>query len=170
MSLEPLVPNRLDDEDSALIILDQTLLPNEVKYLALHTNEEICRAIKTLQVRGAPAIGVAAAYAMVLAAREAFGRTNFYSAMAQAKAELAASRPTAVNLFWALDRMERCCSDMGRDVVRLEQEAIAIHREDVAMNESMAVLAQNLFRKMPVFSPTAMPAHWPPAATEPHSV
>ena len=69
MSLEPLVPNRLDDEDSALVILDQTLLPNEVKYIALHTNEEICRAIKTLQVRGAPAIGVAAAFGIYLAAK-----------------------------------------------------------------------------------------------------
>ena len=62
MSLEPLIPNRLDDENSALIVLDQTLLPGEVVYRALHTTEEICHAIKTLQVRGAPAIGVAAGY------------------------------------------------------------------------------------------------------------
>ena len=59
MSLEPLIPNRLDDENSALVVLDQTLLPGEVIYRALHTTEEICHAIKTLQVRGAPAIGVA---------------------------------------------------------------------------------------------------------------
>ena len=71
MSLQPLVPNRLDDENSALVILDQTLLPNEVKYLALHTNEEICHAIKTLQVRGAPAIGVAAGYGAYLGAKAA---------------------------------------------------------------------------------------------------
>ena len=62
MSLEPLIPNRLDDENSALVILDQTLLPNQVRYISLRTNEEICGAIRTLQVRGAPAIGIAAAY------------------------------------------------------------------------------------------------------------
>ena len=57
-----LEPNRLDDENSALVILDQTLLPGEVRYVSLRTTEEICRAIRTLQVRGAPAIGVAAGY------------------------------------------------------------------------------------------------------------
>ena len=71
MSLEPLIPNRLDDENSALVVLDQTLLPNEVKYLSLRTNAEICHAIKTLQVRGAPAIGVAAGYGAYLAAKSA---------------------------------------------------------------------------------------------------
>ena len=71
MSLEPLIPNRLDDENSTLVVLDQTLLPNEVKYLSLRTNAEICHAIKTLQVRGAPAIGVAAGYGAYLAAKSA---------------------------------------------------------------------------------------------------
>ena len=71
MSLEPLIPNRLDDENSALVILDQTLLPNQVRYVSLRTNEEIFRAIRTLKVRGAPAIGIAAAYGAYLGAKAA---------------------------------------------------------------------------------------------------
>ena len=78
-----------------------------------------------------------AAYATVLAAQENACKADFPAAMSQAKAVLAASRPTAVNLFWALDRMEKLWLSVGPDLPRLEEEARAIHREDVQMNETM---------------------------------
>ena len=153
MSLEPLVPNRLDDEDSALVILDQTLLPNEVKYLALHTNEEICRAIKTLQVRGAPAIGVAAGYGAYLGAKSAPEDSfeTFYAHFQQICKDLAASRPTAVNLFWALKRMEQKALSLKEQPVKaikaaLQAEALAIHEEDIAQNKAISQYGLSLLK------------------------
>ena len=153
MSLEPLVPNRLDDEDSALVILDQTLLPNEVKYLALHTNEEICRAIKTLQVRGAPAIGVAAGYGAYLGAKSAPEDSfeTFYAHFRQICKDLAASRPTAVNLFWALKRMEQKALSLKEQPVKaikaaLQAEALAIHEEDIAQNKAISQYGLSLLK------------------------
>lgn len=153
MSLEPLIPNRLDDENSALVVLDQTLLPNEVKYLSLRTNAEICHAIKTLQVRGAPAIGVAAGYGAYLAAKSA-PETDFEAFYAHFKAlctELAASRPTAVNLFWALNRMDKkALSLKDRPVAEikaaLKEEALAIHREDIAQNKAISEYGLSLLK------------------------
>jgi len=124
-------------KDHTLYLLDQTLLPTREVWLPYTDYREVAQAIRTMVVRGAPAIGIAAAYAMVLAARKYEKVSDFTDFMAQAKAILAASRPTAVNLFWALDRMERCWQVCGRDLPRLEQEAIAIHQEDLAMNEAM---------------------------------
>lgn len=153
MLLEPLVPNRLDDEDSALVILDQTLLPNEVKYIALHTNEEICRAIKTLQVRGAPAIGVAASYGAYLGAKAApeDNFEAFYAHFQQICKELAASRPTAVNLFWALKRMESKALSMKEQPVKeikaaLKDESLAIHEEDIAQNKAISQYGLSLLK------------------------
>ena len=124
-------------EDSALYLLDQTRLPAEERWLAYTDYREVAKAIRTMVVRGAPAIGIAAAYATVLAAQENACKGDFPAAMSQAKAVLAASRPTAVNLFWALDRMEKLWLSVGPDLPRLEEEARAIHREDVQMNETM---------------------------------
>lgn len=124
--------------DDALYLLDQTRLPTVEYWLRYTDYRQVAAAIQTMVVRGAPAIGVTAAYAMVLATREAIeDKADFLPFMAQAKAVLAASRPTAVNLFWALDRMERCWLNWGADLPRLEQEAISIHREDVEMNAAM---------------------------------
>ena len=120
-------------ENGTLLLLDQTRLPAEERWLAYTDYREVAQAIKTMVVRGAPAIGIAAAYAMALAARENSGDFS----MSRAKQTLAASRPTAVNLFWALDRMERCWQSAGPDLPRLEAEALAIHREDVEMNRAM---------------------------------
>ena len=153
MSLEPLVPNRLDDENSVLVILDQTLLPNEVKYISLHTNEEICHAIKTLQVRGAPAIGVAAGYGAYLGAKAA-PETDFDAFYAHFKAicaDLAASRPTAVNLFWALKRMEEKVLSLKEQPVSaikaaLKEEALAIHQEDIAQNKAISEYGLSLLK------------------------
>ncbi len=110
-------------ENDTLYLLDQTRLPAEEVWLPYTDYREVANAIRTMVVRGAPAIGVSAAYAYCLAARAG-------ADLAEAKAVLAASRPTAVNLFWALDRMASCKGD-------LLAEAKAIHREDVEMCRTM---------------------------------
>ncbi len=101
---------RLDDENSELIILDQSKLPNELIYHHYKTKEEIFKAITGLEVRGAPAIGIAAAYGLYLDIKkhESSNPDDFVRHFQQTKDFLASSRPTAVNLFWALNRMERC--------------------------------------------------------------
>ena len=119
----------------SLYLLDQTCLPAVERWLRYTDYREVAQAIKTMVVRGAPAIGIAAAYATVLAARENCCKADFPAAMSRAKEVLAASRPTAVNLFWALNRMERCWQTFG--LARLEAEALAIHSEDIQMNEAM---------------------------------
>jgi methylthioribose-1-phosphate isomerase len=105
----------------ALELLDQRLLPREVRYVALHDAHEVAGAIRDMMVRGAPAIGVSAAFGVALAAQRG-------DDVDVAAAELRASRPTAVNLMWALDRMLRA-RDAGRD---LTAEAEAMFSEDVA--------------------------------------
>ncbi|MDR2089043.1 MAG: S-methyl-5-thioribose-1-phosphate isomerase [Clostridiales Family XIII bacterium] len=129
----------LDDGRDALIILDQTKLPNEAVFLRLTRTEDICRAIRVLQVRGAPAIGVAAAYGLYLAAKsiDASDCGAFCEQFKAARDALAASRPTAVNLFRALDRMESVVSAHGdlppaRIKTLLREEAIRIGEEDAA--------------------------------------
>ena len=124
-------------ERNELYLLDQTRLPGSEYWLRYTNYRDAAQAIRTMVVRGAPAIGVAAAYAMVLAAQEYAGAADFTGSMTQAKQTLAGSRPTAVNLFWALDRMERCWLACGPDLLRLEEEARAIHREDIEMNSAM---------------------------------
>ncbi len=117
-------------QGDSLALLDQTRLPVEQVWLTYTDYRLVAEAIKTMVVRGAPAIGVSAAYAYCLAALEGTDLT-------EAKAILAASRPTAVNLFWALDRMERKATDCGGDAAALIEEAKAIHAEDIAMNHAM---------------------------------
>lgn len=128
----------LDEKENALVILDQTLLPGEVKTLSLKRQEDIREAIYMLRVRGAPAIGVAAAIGLYLAALEieTDSADEFFGRLAAAKAYLAAARPTAVNLFWALDRMERAalaCREkpVGEIRARLRDEAVRIREEDI---------------------------------------
>ena len=89
-------------KERKLIIIDQTLLPNKVKYIELSTVSDVWEAIKVLRIRGAPAIGICAAYGVVVAALSAPNKTDILKAIAY----LASSRPTAVNLFYALDRMK----------------------------------------------------------------
>ena len=117
-------------ENRVLRLLDQTKLPTEVVWESYTDYRPVVDAIRRLVVRGAPAIGVAAAYAYCLAALAG-------DDLKQAKADLAASRPTAVNLFWALDRMERAALACGGDPDRLIAEATAIHAEDVGMNHAI---------------------------------
>ncbi|HEY7250423.1 MAG TPA: S-methyl-5-thioribose-1-phosphate isomerase [Methylomirabilota bacterium] len=131
-------------EDGRLVLLDQTRLPAEEVERACASWAEVADAIRRLVVRGAPAIGVAAAFGVVLAARESAGRdvSMLRSDLEDAIKGLAATRPTAVNLFWALDRMRRVI-DAGRDLPapalaeRLLAEARAIQAEDLAANHAM---------------------------------
>ena len=137
---------RLGEDGESVVLLDQTRLPGWVEYRTVRDLKEMVEAIRTLRVRGAPAIGVAAAYALCLAAMEYKGQNpeEFQKSMAAASAELAASRPTAVNLFWALDRMGLALGAAGCGAEALPiliREAEAIHREDVAMNRAIAQLS-----------------------------
>jgi methylthioribose-1-phosphate isomerase len=120
--------------DGGVRILDQTLLPGEERYLDLDTVDAVAEAIRTLRVRGAPLIGIAAAMGVTLAER---GETLSLDAVCAASRTLGATRPTAVNLHWALARMERRgarAAEQGEDLARaLRDEANAIWDEDRAM-------------------------------------
>ena len=129
-------------QGNSLALLDQTRLPVEEVWNTYTDYRKVADAIRRVVVRGAPAIGVAAAYALCLAAMEYKGQNpeEFQKSMAAASAELAASRPTAVNLFWALDRMGLALGAAGCGAEALPiliREAEAIHREDVAMNRAI---------------------------------
>ena len=124
-------------EQDTLYLLDQTRLPTAEVWLQYTDYRSAAQAIRTMVVRGAPAIGITAAYAMVLAAQENACKVNFPVAMSRAKDTLAARRPTAVNLFWALNRMEQCWLSVGPNLPRLAEEAQAIHQEDIQMNKIM---------------------------------
>lgn len=141
---------RLSEAGDALVIIDQTLLPNEVRYLRLRETEDICEAIRALRVRGAPAIGVAAAFGAYLAARFAPDEQLEGSFLAACDA-LAASRPTAVNLFWALDRMRRAYAavrggEPGEIRRALRREAQAIMDEDIEISRSIGRCGLELLR------------------------
>ena len=127
------------DLPGALVIIDQRQLPVELTHLHLDSVQATWDAIKTLAVRGAPAIGVAAAYGVVIGAQQQLDGSAdaVREAAMQAAEHLATSRPTAVNLFWALDRMRACAeagAPSGRELAAaLLTEARAIHDEDRAM-------------------------------------
>jgi methylthioribose-1-phosphate isomerase len=130
--------------EDRLELIDQRLLPATVAYVACSSAEEVAQAIKTLVVRGAPAIGVAAAYGVALQALQhaAQPRARFTPAMQEGFQVLAASRPTAVNLFWALQRMRAlwaACAAEAPTVVaqRLLAEAHALCAEDVRVNQAL---------------------------------
>lgn len=144
---------RLSEDRSCLEILDQTLLPGTVKVLRLEETEEIFEAIKYLRVRGAPAIGVCAGYAMALASSriDTQDYEAFLAEFIRQKTYLAASRPTAVNLFWALERMERTLrahADRPVDEIKeiLFAEAQAIRDEDVAISRSIGEIGYGLLK------------------------
>lgn len=129
-------------QGTSLALLDQTRLPVEVVWEDYTDYRGVADAIRRLVVRGAPAIGIAAAYAVCLAAMEyqALPATEFSARMAEASKCLAASRPTAVNLFWALDRMGLALAAAGsgsQAIPALLREAESIHREDIAMNRKI---------------------------------
>src|SRR5579872_3187336 len=122
--------------DAGVVMIDQTRLPREECYVTCTTYQEVADAIRKMIIRGAPAIGVAAAMGIALGMREAESAAEFD----QICETLAATRPTAVNLFWAIDRMRRVYAEMRDrplEVVRarLITEARQIRLEDIAINE-----------------------------------
>lgn len=132
-----------------LRLLDQKKLPDSVEYIDLHDEFEIAEAITDMTVRGAPAIGVAAAYGIVSAANKYadLDKASFQKKMSEADALLRESRPTAVNLFWALDRMGQISID---DLSSQEFSAIAlktakeIEVEDIAVNQAISRYAMEV--------------------------
>ena len=136
--------------DGFLRLIDQTLLPTELSYRDCRTVEDVWEAVRSLRVRGAPAIGIAAAYGVVLGVRGG-EEGDFGSRLRAAADRLRTSRPTAVNLFWALDRMERCDAAAGGGPAserarRLLEEAHAIHAEDGAVCRAIGRAGAELVR------------------------
>ncbi len=133
-----------DDEQQSVNIIDQTRLPHDFKILALHTLKESCDAISTMQVRGAPLIGVTAAYGIYLAMREDPSQLN------EAYQALLGTRPTAINLRWALDRVHRELDDVEEtsrvDVaLRLARD---MEKEDIAICEAIGENGAELLQQL----------------------
>ncbi len=142
-------------EDERLIILDQTLLPVEERYIELREVDDVFRAIQRLEVRGAPAIGVAAALGLYVSLKNhpAIDSVKDYAVLRRLfdsiKERLAASRPTAVNLFWALERMERVITNGEGDspdelLKALRAEALAMLEEDRVVCRAIGKHGQEL--------------------------
>lgn len=131
--------------EGVLRIIDQTRLPGEFQYVDLNTIERVWDAIKTLKVRGAPAIGICAAFGVLVAVQQSGASTAAAAIRAARDAAdyLATSRPTAVNLFWALDRMRLAADGAGVNMSvnalfeRLESEALAILAEDLEISRQI---------------------------------
>lgn len=123
-----------------LVLLDQRWLPGEIHYQVCSRAAEVADAIRLMVVRGAPAIGIAAAYGAVLAARQCTDATALEAQLQQ----LEGARPTAVNLHWALQRM-RAKLLTGVDAEALAAEACRIHQEDVLANQRMGELGAGYF-------------------------
>ena len=131
-----------DLKRNRLVLIDQTRLPGELNILSLHTIEEMEAAICTLQVRGAPAIGVAAAIGLAVLAREIGASENYEVRLREYADRLRATRPTAVNLAWALDRMLTGLHDPQS----LTRKAIAIWEEDIATCRRIGEHGSSLLR------------------------
>ena len=122
-------------------LLDQRKLPNEVRYLACRDSSAVAQAIRAMAIRGAPAIGVAAAMGIALAAKKSASRRPevFRKKIEKVCQEMRQTRPTAVNLFWAVDRMKKILDqgsflEVQAMAERLEEEALRIYKEDVEIN------------------------------------
>jgi methylthioribose-1-phosphate isomerase len=133
-------------QDGVVVMVDQRKLPAAEIYVRARTAQEMARAIKTMVIRGAPAIGVAAAYGIALGMRksQASGTTKFAAEFQKVCELMRATRPTAVNLFWAIERMKKrfAASALAGESVeeikaRLLTEAQQIHDEDVASCRAM---------------------------------
>lgn len=147
--------------DGVLRLLDQTRLPLQEEYIDCSDFQRVAEAIRRLEVRGAPAIGAAAAFGLVLGARSAVSqRHELTQRLPEIAAELKATRPTAVNLFWAIQRMMRVFETNRPHMTtaellnRLETEAQAIAWEDQSANDRMAQWGASLFDK-----PTSVLTH-----------
>jgi methylthioribose-1-phosphate isomerase len=128
----------VDDVEGHLALIDQTLLPVVFEERECRSIEQVWEAIKQLRVRGAPAIGIAAAYGICLGLQDADDEAALHAQLDKSVDYLATSRPTAVNLFWALDRMKAKAASLEGETAAsirsaLLAEARAIHEEDRAM-------------------------------------
>lgn len=141
-------------QDEKLILLDQTKLPNEISFIHCNDYKTVGEAIKRLAVRGAPAIGVAAAFALVLGAKQINQETRdtdvFWSNLESIAEYLRGTRPTAVNLFWAIDRMlkvkKRNINIVNEIVEQLLCEAKDIAASDESINKQISKLGAELFK------------------------
>jgi methylthioribose-1-phosphate isomerase len=140
-------------EGDVVVMIDQRKLPAEEIYVRCTTAAEVARAIKTMVIRGAPAIGVAAAFGLALGMRRstATGTQKFAAEFYKICELMASTRPTAVNLFWAIERMKRSFAEganAGESVDqikdRLDREAEAIHDEDVASCRAMGAFGAEI--------------------------
>ena len=141
-------------KNTTLSIIDQTLLPGTVKHISLETTQDVWQAIKVLKVRGAPAIGICAAYGVLVGVQEKTPKDvpAALQCVVDSVDYLATSRPTAVNLFWALECMRKTAQEYAsiQDVdtyfAKLEEEAIRLHQEEIrrcrAIGTHGAVLIQ----------------------------
>lgn len=142
------------EDGKSVVIVDQTLLPNALEYITLRTPEEMFEAIRSLRVRGAPAIGICAGYCIAALARQAEGldAPALLERLERQAAYLNASRPTAVNLSWALGRMldrARALTGVSAPALAdaLAEEARAIHQEDIAMCRSISEYGLSLLKE-----------------------
>ncbi|GAB4303273.1 MAG: S-methyl-5-thioribose-1-phosphate isomerase [Desulfuromonadia bacterium] len=140
--------------DDRVVMLDQRLLPHEEHYREYTDYREVAEAIRTMVVRGAPAIGVAAAMGMALGAREIIADTfeSFYRQLENIADLLARSRPTAVNLFWGIERMKRVAREhrhLSPDSLKeiLKAEAISIEGEDIKICRAIGTEGAKLIRE-----------------------
>ncbi len=140
-------------KDFTLYLIDQRKLPLEEVYVPCRTYEEVAKAIKDMIVRGAPAIGATAAFGYAIGAKDMVERSKnweeFLDNMKLVKEAIGKTRPTAVNLFWALDRMERVMDNWGKlegIVEVLEKEAIKIAEEDIEINKSIGRYGAELIK------------------------
>lgn len=145
---------RLSNDKLKVVILDQSKLPNRTEFLELDQLEDMYQAIRTLQVRGAPAIGIFAAYAMYILAQAMPKEDyyNFYESYKNASDYLNASRPTAVNLSWALNRMQIVVTgnaekQVCRIIELLGEECLKIHYEDIKMCEAISEYGLSLIKE-----------------------
>ena len=129
-------------QEGQLLLLDQTMLPAHEEWVAVHDVAGAVEVIRTMRVRGAPAIGIAAAYAMVLAARsiEASTMSAFLDQLDSAAVQISAARPTAVNLGWAVQRCQgvaRTCSTPSQAAARILALAHAVREQDIESNRAI---------------------------------
>ncbi len=141
----------LEYKDGKVTFIDQTLLPGEIKYLTTSDYRVVAEAIKKLRVRGAPAIGIAAAFGVVLGALEYQGSADLTSQIEKIVTELAGTRPTAVNLFWALNRQRKILESLKNSspkdlIAALEREAIAIVAADERINRKIGEFGASLLK------------------------
>ena len=165
---------RLSESGDSIIILDQTQLPNNTVYKELKTAEEFYQAIHNLEVRGAPCIGIFAAYAIAVLGKgiKADNFDDFYAEFLKYKTYLNSARPTAVNLSKMLDRMDAFVKDNQRLAIsvikkNMSAEAMLIHEEDMGMCFAISSLVCNWSKTAIRFLPTVMPVRLQPPDTAP---